>query len=142
MPSGILPPNVPELLESHAMDSLLRVLEKCNVDIIIFDTPPLLGLSDVSILMRRTDAVLFVVDIANTRKKSIQRAKAQLSQAGVRVLGCVVNKQAHDHKDSSYYYNYYYSSEKPQENGHVRQLVTAPMSTLLTPFSGKPRTPR
>jgi non-specific protein-tyrosine kinase len=134
MPSGILPPNTPELLESRAMDNLLHVLEKCDIDVVIFDTPPLLGLSDVSILMRKADAVLFVVDISRTRRKSVQQAKTLLSQAGSRVLGCVINKQRREHGDSSYY-NYYY--EKPHGDDRIQHPVTPHVPSVLVPSAEK-----
>src|SRR6266700_6942595 len=44
MPSGPLPPNPPELLDSKGMECLLLALKRCGAEIIIFDTPPLLGI--------------------------------------------------------------------------------------------------
>src|SRR5437660_1082064 len=49
MPSGSLPPNPSELLESKAMQNLIATLNDCGTDIVIFDTPPLLVLSDANI---------------------------------------------------------------------------------------------
>ena len=68
MPAGPLPPNPSELLDSKAMDRLLLALTNCGAEIVIFDTSPLLGLSDASILVSKTDATLVVTDIARAKK--------------------------------------------------------------------------
>ena len=109
MPAGPLPPNPPELLDSKAMEHFLKVLASCGAEVVIFDTPPLLGLSDANILAPKVDGVLMVVDITNANKKNLKRAKAHLAQSESRVLGCVVNKQRQRRGDSAYSYYYYYT---------------------------------
>jgi non-specific protein-tyrosine kinase len=59
MPSGPLPPNPPELLDSKAMGRFFLAIARCRAEIIIIDTPPLLGLSDTSILASKVEATLF-----------------------------------------------------------------------------------
>src|SRR5207247_4355145 len=98
-------------------------------EVVVFDTPPLLGLSDANILAPRVDGVLMVVDITNANKKNLKRAKAHLAQSESRVLGCVVNKQRQSRKDSAYSYYYYYTFEeeaqsKSMHNGHVPSVPT------------------
>jgi len=115
MPAGPLPPNPPELLDSKAMEYFLKVLASCGAEMVIFDTPPLLGLSDANILAPKIDGVLVVVDITNANKKNLKRAKAHLAQSESRVLGCVVNKQHQSRKDSAYSYYYYYTFEKEDQ---------------------------
>ena len=83
---------------------------------IIFDTPPLLGLSDANILAPKVDGVLMVVDITNANKKNLKRAKAHLAQSESHVLGCVVNKQRQSRKDSAYSYYYYYRLEEEDQS--------------------------
>ena len=114
MPAGPLPPNPSELLDSKAMDRLLLALTNCGAEIVIFDTSPLLGLSDASILVSKTDATLVVTDIARAKKANLKQIKAVLAQAGANVLGSVVNKQPHKRKDSAYSYYYYYRTEEVQ----------------------------
>jgi len=129
MPTGPLPPNPAELLDSKAMEHFLTALAGSGVEVIIFDTPPLLGLSDANILAPKVDGVLMVVDITNANKKNLKRAKAHLAQSESRVLGCVVNKQRQSRGDSAYSYYYYYTFEeeaqsKSMHNGHVPSVPT------------------
>ncbi|TMD25487.1 MAG: CpsD/CapB family tyrosine-protein kinase [Chloroflexi bacterium] len=114
MPAGPLPPNPSELLDSKAMDRLLLALTNCGAEIVIFDTSPLLGLSDASILVSKTDATLVVTDIARAKRGSLKQIKAVLARAGANVLGSVVNKQPHKRTDSAYSYYYYYRTEEVQ----------------------------
>ena len=113
MPAGPLPPNPPELLDSRAMERLFNMLAMVSgAEVIIFDTPPLLGLSDASILAKKVDGAVIVVDITRTNKKYLKQLKASLTQAGANVLGCVVNKQRHGRKDATYSHYYYYGNEE------------------------------
>ncbi|GAC1342329.1 MAG: hypothetical protein NVSMB27_01050 [Ktedonobacteraceae bacterium] len=115
MPSGPLPPNPPELLDSKAMERFFTSLASCGAEVIIFDTPPLLGLSDASILASKVDGVLVVVDITNANKKNLKQMNALLAQSGSHVLGCVVNKQRQNRNDTAYSSYYYYRSEEDAE---------------------------
>ena len=66
--AGPLPPNPPELLDSKAMESLQVALASSGAEVIIFDMPPMLGLSDASILASKVDGVLLVIDIERANK--------------------------------------------------------------------------
>jgi Mrp family chromosome partitioning ATPase len=135
MPSGPLPPNPSELFESKAMQRFLEVIENCGIEVVIFDTPPLLGLSDASILAAKVDSALVVIDTTRATKGKLRQTRAVLTQTGVHVLGCVANKLQHKRNDSSYYYyNYGYSytddqskGEKSTRNGHIPLGPDAPM---------------
>ena len=153
MPAGPLPPNPSELLDSKAMDRLLLALTNCGAEIVIFDMSPLLGLSDASILVSKTDATLVVTDIARAKRGSLKQIKAVLAQAGANVLGSVVNKQPYKRKGTAYSYYYYYSTEEVQhkegnhstKNGNVpAEHVTPPAifnsdepATLVLPLTPK-----
>ncbi|BCL79504.1 polysaccharide biosynthesis tyrosine autokinase [Ktedonobacteria bacterium brp13] len=93
MPSGPLPPNPSELLDSRAMQRFFRSLECCSVDIVIFDAPPILDLSDACILAPNVDGLLLVVDVQRTHRPALDRAHTLLQQTGARVIGCVLNQQ-------------------------------------------------
>jgi capsular exopolysaccharide synthesis family protein len=131
MPSGPLPPNPSELFESKVMQRFLTIIENCGIEMVIFDTPPLLGLSDASILASKVDGALVVVDTTHATKEKLKQMKAALSQTGVYILGCVANKLQHKRNDSSY--NYYYhtedqdSGEKSARNGHMPPVPVTPM---------------
>ncbi len=134
MPSGPLPPSPSELFESKVMQRFLTMIANCGIEVVIFDTPPLLGLSDASILAAKVDGALIVVDTTQATREKLRQAKAVLSQTGVRVLGCVANKLRYKRNDSTYYYYYtedQQSREKTTGNGHMPAVPTAP--TLVEP---------
>jgi non-specific protein-tyrosine kinase len=155
MPSGPLPPNPPELLDSKAMQGFFAAIKSCGAEVVIFDTPPLLGLSDASILASKVDGTLVVVDINHASKGSLKQMKALLEQAKVRVIGCVANKQRHSHKDTSKSYGYRAgnsSKRSKQSKGYsVAPLVTSevvskqstlpPQSAHVEPIATKQSTP-
>jgi len=111
MPSGPLPPNPSELLDSKAMQRLFAALADCGAEVVIFDAPPLRGLSDASILTSKVDGTLIVVDVKRATKGHLKQMKTLLMQAGAHVVGCVVNKQRRSRNDTSYSYYYYYRQD-------------------------------
>jgi Mrp family chromosome partitioning ATPase/capsular polysaccharide biosynthesis protein len=136
MPAGPLPPNPPDLLDSRAMESFQVALANSGAEVIIIDTPPLLGLSDASILASKVDGVLVVINIERANKKQIEQVKAHFTQAGTRVLGCVVNKQRRKRNDSSYYSYYYYRSEGESKGAHAPNAPAA-VGVPALPKSGQ-----
>lgn len=137
MPAGLLPPNPTELLESKAMQRFLAALTRSNIEVIIFDAPPLLGLSDASLLASKVDGTVVVVDITRANKKNLKQMGALLVQAGANVLGCVVNKQKRQRKDLAY--SYYYYAEAPDgqsqgtKEGGLPSLPTTPTPGVFAP---------
>ncbi len=132
IPAGVLPPNPSELLDSAAMDTFLATIMKSGIEMVIFDTPPLLGLADASILASKVDGTVVVADITRVKRKNLQQVKTQLMHSGTRVLGCVVNKQRRNRREAPYYYYYTHREEEgqekePSQNGH--SPVLAPVSS-------------
>jgi Mrp family chromosome partitioning ATPase/capsular polysaccharide biosynthesis protein len=136
MPSGPLPPNPPELLDSIAMQRLFAALASCGTEIVIFDAPPLLGLSDASILASKVDGALVVVDITQARKGNLKQVKTVLEQAGARVPGCVVNKQRRSRKSTIYSY-YYYTGGRDNKGKRRTSRVNSPAALPTRPDAPK-----
>lgn len=110
--SGPLPPNPSELLGSKRMRSLMERL-RGMADIIILDSPPMLAVTDASILAREVDGVLLVLEANTTRRDMAVKAKEDLKKIGGRILGVALNKIG---GRGSYYYHYhYYSSKEDRE---------------------------
>lgn len=103
--SGSLPPNPSELLGSERMARFLNSF-RSSFDVLILDGPPLLAVTDASILSRLTDGVLIVVETGKTRLGAASHAKEQLSQTGARLLGVIMNKIV-TNQSGYYYYRYY-----------------------------------
>ncbi|WP_128891295.1 polysaccharide biosynthesis tyrosine autokinase [Erythrobacter sp. HKB08] len=108
VPSGPLPPSVPELLASNSFEEF-RDLVMNEYDIVIFDGPPVLGLADTVLLAQRIEHLVFVTEAGRATHGRAQAAIRRLRDNDIRVDGAVLNK--FDPKTSGYGYNYgyYYS---------------------------------
>jgi capsular exopolysaccharide synthesis family protein len=85
-----LPPNPGELIESHAMESLLQDA-KGKYDLIVVDTPPLTVVSDAFPLLSKVDGVIIVGRVGRNRRDVAQRLHETLTGAGAPLLGVVAN---------------------------------------------------
>lgn len=108
LPSGPFPPNPSELLNSKAMERLLEELEGKYTHVIL-DSPPILAVTDSSVLGAHADGVVVVLRSGETEQKAAERAVDQLRRIGVRVFGAVLNEVATSTPEESYYLQYYYS---------------------------------
>jgi non-specific protein-tyrosine kinase len=119
--SGPLPPNAADLLASEAMGQVIAALT-AHADIVIFDTPPLLAVTDAGILATRVGGAVLVLEAGRNRTQLCQHALESLTRVGVRPLGVVLNR--YDYKrDSSggYYYNQYYASDEGKRKKKSRK---------------------
>lgn len=91
MPSGPLPPNPADLLGSGKMAQVIAAL-KDRADIILFDTPPVVAVTDAAVLGTKVDGVLLVVTAGRTRRDHAERAKELFERVHVRILGAVLNE--------------------------------------------------
>ncbi|MBM3131068.1 MAG: polysaccharide biosynthesis tyrosine autokinase, partial [Chloroflexi bacterium] len=104
---GKLPPNPAELLASAWMDRLIAALKE-RYDIVLFDSPPILPVTDAVLLASKTQHLLWVVAAGKTRTDLLRRARESLAQADTKVVGVVLNRIA---SGSGYGYYYYYDSK-------------------------------
>jgi capsular exopolysaccharide synthesis family protein len=108
--SGPIPPNPSEILGSHRMASLIESLTQL-ADMVIFDSPPVLAVTDAAVLGRQVDGVVLVADARQTREQVLARAVSELQNTGANLLGVVLNRL--DSRSGGYdYYYYYYSDEE------------------------------
>jgi capsular exopolysaccharide synthesis family protein len=114
LPPGPIPPNPAELLSSPAMENLVGDLRQ-RFEHIVFDSPPLLLVTDGILLSTLTDGVVLVVESGSTSRGALNRVRRILDRAGANTLGAVLNKLANrvdGYYSSRYgYYNYTYSRE-------------------------------
>lgn len=101
--SGKKPSNPAELLSSRAMEELLAEAYK-KYDVVIFDSPGVLGVTDAQILAKHSDGSLLVISNRKTKKDRAQKAKELLSSSKSRFLGVVLNGKRVN-TDSVHYYN-------------------------------------
>lgn len=128
LPSGPLPPNPTELLSSARMAEVARALSR-EADVVLFDTPPVLAVSDPIIVGTWVDGVILVVGAGSTRVDTLSRAAQSLNQPGIRVLGAVLNR-VRPHADS-YYNHYYYHQHTPKDGNNHRSDSYAALTRLL-----------
>lgn len=88
LPAGTVPPNPNELLGSVAMRDLLEELHR-DYDIILFDAPPLLPVSDAGVLSTMSSGVLLVTGVGKVYKPQLQKAVESLELLEARVFGVV-----------------------------------------------------
>jgi len=120
--SGPLPPNPAELLGSQRMRSLIQQL-KDHADMVLFDGPPSLAVTDAALLANQVDGVLLVMEAGKTRREVAQRAKEDLSKVGANLIGVVLNKVPYK-GGGGYYYYYYYSKEgEPRHKREPRRGI-------------------
>ena len=126
MVSGQLPPNPSELLGSPRMREVLGELRD-RFDVVLFDSPPLLAVTDAAVLSTLVDGVILVVRMGTTARAAVRRATSHLRAVHSRVLGAVLNDV--DFTSGSYYggYGYYYAygahDGDGAENGRVGSLL-------------------
>ncbi len=106
IPAGAVPPNPSELISSDEMGKMITELKtRYQNRIIVFDSPPIVSITDSVILSQKVDEVLLVVHANHTPKEAVVDALADLSEANI--MGVVLN---HFDSTSRYYkYNYNYN---------------------------------
>jgi succinoglycan biosynthesis transport protein ExoP len=104
MTSGPHPPNPAELLSLERTRQVQTAL-KDAADIVIYDSPPVVTVTDAAILASRTDATIQVVRAGKTRRDLVLKARQTLERVGATVLGTVLNGV--QQQDIGYYYYYY-----------------------------------
>jgi polysaccharide biosynthesis transport protein len=120
--SGPIPPNPAEVLNTAGMENIIRQLRE-KADLVIFDTPPCVPITDAQVLGTRLDGVLFITELGQTHKAEARRGCELLGQAHIRVLGVVLNKMRGDH--GGYYYRYGYYHQEPSGNSHRGRRLPA-----------------
>jgi succinoglycan biosynthesis transport protein ExoP len=108
MTAGAYMPNPAELLGSKKMDHFLEELKK-RYRYILFDTPPVIAVTDAAILATKLDGVVLVIRANKTSLAVSSRTLQALRNVNARVLGCILNDVDITKGYSSYgYYKHYY----------------------------------
>jgi capsular exopolysaccharide synthesis family protein len=107
IPSGVLPPNPSELLASRPMETLIKKLQE-DFDVIIFDSPPVIAVTDAAILSTKVDGTILVVNSGNTNRDALIRGNTLLESVDAKLLGVLLNGVDIEGMYGSYYYYYYH----------------------------------
>lgn len=107
LPSGVLPADAVGILNSQRMSDLIVEL-KSRYDMILFDSPPMLGVSDASVLASEVDQTIIIVQHRRFPRAMLTRVKQAITGVGGSVLGVVLNNVDLKHDQNYYYYTSYY----------------------------------
>jgi capsular exopolysaccharide synthesis family protein len=122
IPSGTIPPNPAEMLESTQMDDFLKKI-KNMYDIVILDSPPIIAVTDSEILARMTDATILVVSADTTEVDLMDKSVELLKSDDIKFIGTVLNNFTYRSGYGSYYKYYYYYS-RPSGVSGLHQKIT------------------
>lgn len=115
IPSGPLPPNPADLLDSERFDRIRHELEERGYDHFIYDSPPVLAVADPAIMASRVESVILVVHAGVTSRDALAHAARRLQQVKCRIVGAVLNRI--DLEQQSYYTGYYYRHYYGEDEG-------------------------
>ena len=125
LPSGMLPSDAVGILNSQRMSDLIAEL-KTRYDIVFFDSPPMLGVSDASVLASEVDQTIIVVQHRRFPRAMLTRVKQAILGVGGTVLGVVLNNVDLKHDQNYYYYTNYYGYYQPRDKEQLAAAVKKP----------------
>jgi succinoglycan biosynthesis transport protein ExoP len=118
MPSGILPADAAGILNSRRMSELIQDVKQ-RFDLVLVDSPPILGVSDASVLASEVDLTMIVVQHRKLPRNMLMRVKQAVENVGGHVIGVVLNN-VDIRSDSQYqYYTSYYTYYDPAQSQAV-----------------------
>lgn len=120
--SGPIPPNPSELLGSEPMANLIADL-RTQADVVLLDCPPVLPVADPVVVSRFTDGVLIVAHGRATSRAQVQLTASTCRQAGLPILGTVLNSAKQQGGDQPGYYEYYAADVPRPDRGRFRKVL-------------------
>lgn len=145
MPSGPQPVDPSGILSSQRMDQLLSEATK-RFDVVLVDSPPVLGVADASILVSKVDATIVVLQPRKMPVKALLRTKSIINNVGGQIIGLVMNN-VDISADTQYqyyttYYSYYSTDEAAPDaklKSKKRSAVTSDTPVAVVPTSSSQR---
>ncbi len=108
--AGTRPPDTPRLLSSRRMQDLVHELaDSDQFDLVLFDTPPVLGLADAALVAQHLDGLILLVSIAGVDRDLPKESISRIRSSGAQFLGVVTNAVKED-SEKSFAYGYGKSS--------------------------------
>lgn len=139
MSSGQMPSDAVGVLNSQRMVELIEEV-KGRFDIIFFDSPPILGVSDASVLSSAMDLTIIVVQHRRFPRAMLHRVKQAITNVGGNILGVVLNNVdvRHDQHYEYYtsYYNYYQAGSANGKRNKARKKKKAEAVAAASPSDG------
>lgn len=125
MPSGILPADAAGILNSRRMSELIQDVKQ-RFDLVLVDSPPILGVSDASVLASEVDLTIVVVQHRKLPRNMLVRVKQAVENVGGHVIGVVLNNVDVRSDNQYQYYTSYYTYYAPTTGDEIaRDTATA-----------------
>lgn len=128
---GPIPANPSELLDTTQMEKLLGELRQ-RYDRVVIDCPPISAVSDPLVMGAKSDGILYVMKFKKIRREHARRSVQRIQDAGIQVVGVLLNDIDFEGRDS-YYYSYYY-----YQNQYYSHYRTEPTTTKKSEPSRNP----
>jgi capsular exopolysaccharide synthesis family protein len=125
MTAGTVPPNPADLLGSQRMKGLIEQLME-EADIVLFDTPPVLAVTDSAVLASAVDGVLVVADSGRSKRAALRRAADGLSHVNANLIGVILNRASPG--EGGYYTYRYHLRDRRDSNGSKADTDTPRLS--------------
>lgn len=124
--SGPVPPNPSELLSSKRMQEFVDIVKE-KFDIVIFDTAPIVTVTDTTIISGMVDGTIFVIKSGKTTFDLAKRSVKILHDINSKIFGAVLNgmditKQGYDYIYPYYYQYGHYGSVKEKKKSYFEDL--------------------
>jgi capsular exopolysaccharide synthesis family protein len=119
IPSGPIPPNPVELLDSEMMENLLLKTASPKYDVIFLDSPPFIDIVDPILLGKLSDGMIMVTWSGKTNRNLVEKAKEKIDQFNIRLLGVVLNKVNLKGEGYGYQYAYQYTTDDSSGTQHM-----------------------
>jgi succinoglycan biosynthesis transport protein ExoP len=129
MPSGILPADAVGILNSRRMSEMIQDVKQ-RFDLVLVDSPPILGVSDASVLASEVDLTMIVVQHRKLPRNMLVRVKQGVENVGGHVIGVVLNNVDVRSDNQYQYYTSYYTYYAPTTGGGVPKDVAAAVITV------------
>lgn len=130
MPSGILPADAAGILNSRRMSELIQDVKE-RFDLVLIDSPPILGVSDASVLASEVDLTMIVVQHRKLPRNMILRVKQAVENVGGTVIGVVLNNVDVRSDNQYQYYTSYYTYYAPTTGEEIsREETRKPAATI------------
>lgn len=100
--AGAKPPNPADMLGAKKVDQIIARLQE-EADMVLFDAPPVMAVTDAAVLGAKVDGVLLVIQAGKTKRDHAERAKETLEKAKVRIVGVTLTNAPKDSAMSGYY---------------------------------------
>jgi capsular exopolysaccharide synthesis family protein len=123
LPCGPLPPNPAELLSSPRLAGILAEAS-AQYDVVIVDSPPILGLADTPLLASMAAGTLMVIESGKTRTRAASEALERLRHAGANVVGALLTRYTHEASGYGYGYEAYRYDSIEKRDREIRLIVS------------------